>query len=164
MAVGVFFMSTRSGQVDPLEGFDRGWRAGAGDHQLSQYPAISSDGQLISYFYVDAQANDQPKLSIIPFEGGEPVKTINLTRTAASSANGQYVFAWMADGRSIAYVDSGGGIPNIWTQPIDGSAPKQLTNFRSQSVNAFAFSRDGKQIAVTRVTVVNEIVLIKMVR
>jgi Tol biopolymer transport system component len=70
----------------------------------------------------------------------------------------------MTDGRSIAYVDSGGGIPNIWTQPIDGSVPKQLTNFKSQSVNAFAFSRDGKQIAVTRVTVVNEIVLIKLVR
>ena len=123
---------------------------------LSQYPSISPDGKLISYFYVDAQANDQAKLSIIPFEGGEPVKAIDLPRTAVGPW-----FVWMPDGRTIGYVDSGGGVQNVWTQPIDGSAPKQLTNFKSDFIASFAFSRDGKQLAVNRVTSTSEIVLIK---
>ena len=128
-----------------------------GDPEISG-AQISPDGKLIAYFYVDAQANDQSKLSIIPFEGGEPVTTINLSRTAAGSGFG---FVWMPDGRSIAYIDAGGGIQNAWSQPIDGSAPKQLTNFKSEFIASFAISRDGKQIAVNRVTSTSEIVLIK---
>jgi len=154
----VVFMSVRSGKWTiwkvPIEG---GPPVQLTTH-LSQFPSISPDGKLIAYFYVDAQANDQSKLSIIPFEGGEPVTTINLSRTAAGSGFG---FVWMPDGRSIAYIDAGGGIQNAWSQPIDGSTPKQLTNFKSEFIASFAISRDGKQIAVNRVTSTSEIVLIK---
>src|SRR6266705_190949 len=154
----VVFMSVRSGKWTiwkvPIDG---GPPVQVTDH-LSLFPSISPDGKLISYAYIDVQANDQGKLSIIPFDGGEPVKTIDLPRTAVPTG---YGFAWMPDGRAIAYLDSGGGIENVWTQPIDGSAPKQLTNFKSEFIASFAFSRDGKQIAVNRVTSTSEIVLIK---
>jgi Tol biopolymer transport system component len=154
----VVFMSVRSGKWTiwkvPIEG---GPPVQLTTH-LSQFPSISPDGKLISYFFIDAQANDQTKLAIIPFEGGEPVKTMDLPRTAVPSG---YGFAWTPDGRAIAYTDSGGGIQNVWTQPIDGSAPKQLTNFKSEFIASFAFSRDGKQIAVNRVTTTSEIVLIR---
>jgi Tol biopolymer transport system component len=109
---------------------------------LSQVPSISPDGKLIAYFYIDPQANDQSKLSIIPFEGGEPVKTIDLPRTAIPWIG----FVWMPDGRSIAYVDAASGVANVWSQPTDGGAPKQLSNFKSEYLNSFAISRDGKQI------------------
>ena len=39
---------------------------------------------------------------------------------------------WMPDGRGICYVDRGtdpGLTPNVFVQPIDGSAPRQLTHF-----------------------------------
>ena len=124
-------------------------------NQASQLPLISPDGKLISYFYLDEHANNQPKLALIPSEGGEPVKTIDLARTVQPIA-----FAWMPDGRSIAYLDSGSGILNIWSQPIDGSTPKQLTNFKSEFVNSFAVSRDGK-IAAYRFSATRDIVLIK---
>ncbi len=74
--------------------------------------SISPDGKLIAYFYLDEQANNQPKLSIIPFEGGEQIKTIDLPRTVQPLA-----FAWMPDGRSIAYLDTGSGILNVWSLP-----------------------------------------------
>jgi Tol biopolymer transport system component len=121
----------------------------------SQFPLISPDGKLISYFYTDEQANNQPKLAMIPSEGGEPVKTFDLPRTIQPIA-----FAWMPDGRSIAYLDSASGILNVWSQPIDGSAPKQLTNFKSEFLTSFAVSRDGK-IAAYRFSATRDIVLIK---
>jgi Tol biopolymer transport system component len=52
------------------------------------------------------------------------------------------------------------GSVNVWTQPIDGTAPKQLTNFKSNLISNFAISRDGT-IAVYRVSVTRDIVLIK---
>lgn len=123
--------------------------------QPSQFPLISPDGKLLSYFYLDEQANNQPKLAIIRFEGGELVKRIDLPRTVQPIA-----FAWLPDGRSIGYLDSASGILNIWSQPIDGSAPKQLTNFKSEFPTSFAVSRDGK-IAAYRYSATRDIVLIK---
>lgn len=151
----VIFMSRRSGTWTIWKvGMDGGSPAQLTDRP-AQLPALSVDGKSIAYFHVDEQANNQPKLSIIPFEGGEPVTTINLRRTVQPIA-----FAWMPDGQAIAYLDSGSGILNVWSQPIDGGEPKQLTNFKTEFVTNFAISRDGK-IAAYRWSATRDIVLIK---
>jgi Tol biopolymer transport system component len=121
----------------------------------SHAPAISPDDKLISYFYRNGDANGQPMLGIIPFEGGAPVKTLELPPSVQPIA-----FAWTPDGRSIAYLDSGSGILNVWSKPLDGGPPKQLTNFKSEFLTSFAFSREGK-IAVYRWSAMRDIVLIK---
>jgi len=151
----VIFMSMRSGASAIWKvGIDGGNPVQLTNHP-SQFPLISPDGKLIAYFYLDEQANNQPTLAMIHSEGGEPVKTIDLPRTVQPIA-----FAWMPDGRSIAYLDTGSGILNVWSQPVDGGAPKQLTNFKSEFLNSFAVSRDGK-IAAYRFSASRDIVLIK---
>jgi TolB protein len=151
----VVFMSTRSGTWTIWKvGIDGGAATQLTDHP-SEYPTISPDGKLMAYFYTDDKANNQPRLSIIHFDGGAPVKTVDLSRTVQPIA-----FAWLPDGRSIAYLDTASGILNIWSQPLDGSAPKQLTNFKSEFVNSFAISRDGKIVAY-RFSATRDIVLIK---
>lgn len=151
----VIFTSMRSGTSAIWKvGIDGGAPVQLTNHP-SQLPLIAPDGKLISYFYLDEQANNQPKLAMIASEGGEPVKTIDLPRTVQPIA-----FAWMPDGRSIAYLDSGSGILNVWSQPIDGGASKQLTNFKSEFLTNFAFSREGK-IAAYRFSATRDIVLIK---
>jgi eukaryotic-like serine/threonine-protein kinase len=121
----------------------------------SEVPSISPNGKSISYFYTDEKTNNQPKLAIISFDGGAPVKTIDLPRSVQPIA-----FAWMPDGQSIAYLDNSSGILNVWSQPVDGGAPKQLTNYKSEFVTSFAISRDGK-IATYRWSATRDIVLIK---
>ncbi len=154
----VIFISMRSGTSAIWKvGIDGGAPVQL-TNRPSQLPLISPDGKLISYFYREEQANNQPKVALIPAEGGEPVKTIDLPRTVQPVA-----FAWMPDGKSIAYLDSGSGILNVWSQPIDASAPKQLTNFKSEFLTSFAFSRDGK-IAAYRFSATRDIVLIKSFR
>jgi len=151
----VVFMSGRSGKWAIWKvGIEGGELVQLTDHP-SHVPAISPDDRFISYFYSDEQANRQPKLAIMPFAGGNPVKTFDLPRTIQPIA-----FAWTPDGRSIAYLDSSSGILNVWSQPIDGGAPKQLTNFKSEFLTSFAFSREGK-IAVYRWSATRDIVLIK---
>jgi serine/threonine protein kinase len=151
----VLFMSSRSGAsaIWKVE-IDGGVPVQVTNHP-SQFPLISPDGKMISYFYLDEQANNQPKLALMPAAGGEPLKNIELPRTVQPIA-----FAWMPDGRSIAYLDNGSGILNVWSQPIDGSAPKQLTNFKSEFLTSFAVSSDGK-IAAYRFSATRDIVLIK---
>jgi Tol biopolymer transport system component len=124
-------------------------------NRSSEFPSISPDGKSISYFYADEQANNQPKLAIIAFDGGAPVRTIDLPRSVQPIA-----FAWMPDGQSIAYLDNSSGILNVWSQPLDGGTPKQLTNYKSEFVTSFAISRDGK-IATYRWSATRDIVLIK---
>jgi Tol biopolymer transport system component len=60
----------------------------------------------------------------------------------------------------IAYTDTKNGVSNIFAQPLDGGPLKQLTNFTADRIFWFEFSRDGKQIALSRGTQTSDIVLI----
>jgi Tol biopolymer transport system component len=125
-------------------------------NRSAEFPLISPDGKRISYFYTEEQANNQPKLAINGFAGvGQTLKPIELPRSVTPIA-----FAWMPDGKSIAYLDNSSGILNVWSQPLDGGPPKQLTNYKSEFVTSFAISRDGK-IATYRWSATRDIVLIR---
>ena len=151
----VVFMSGRSGTSAIWKvGIDGGAPVQL-TNRPSELPTISPDGKTIAYFYTDEQSKDQPRLSLIPFEGGAPLQTIDLRRSVQPVA-----FAWMPDGRAIAYLDNASGILNVWSQPLDGSPPKQLTNFKSEFVTSFAIAADGK-IAAYRVSATRDVVLIK---
>jgi Tol biopolymer transport system component len=121
---------------------------------------ISPDGKLIACFYRDEQQPTTPwRTMILPFEGGQPLRTFSapgMDQTALEAA-----VAWAPDGRSITYVDPTGGTPNLWSQPLDGGPSKKLTDFKENGVWRYAFSRDGKQLALTRGTVTSDVVLIK---
>jgi Tol biopolymer transport system component len=58
------------------------------------------------------------------------------------------------------YAERRAGVSNVWSQPIDGSAAKQLTNFKADQVFGFDVSRDGKSLVLARGTVSNDVVLI----
>jgi Tol biopolymer transport system component len=67
---------------------------------------------------------------------------------------------WTPEGTGIAYVDSAAAT-NIWVRPLVGSAPYQLTDFTDRTIVDFAWSRDGKQLAIARASTTNDIVLFK---
>ena len=72
---------------------------------------------------------------------------------------------WMPDGRAIAVVVPDPPPGNIWVQPLDGGAPRQLTHFTGDyEISDFAWSRDGKRLAVSRSKSTSDIVLFKGLR
>jgi Tol biopolymer transport system component len=72
---------------------------------------------------------------------------------------------WMPDGSGLSYVDRGpdsGLTANLWVQPIDGSAPRQLTQFTDRkAIGQYAWSQDGRRLAMSRSTSSSDIVLFK---
>ena len=113
---------------------------------------ISSDGALTAY---GASKGGVKKIGIISSPDNQPVKVIDLPPTSKPRR-----MEWAPDGRAITYIDTRSGISNIWNQPLDGGPAKQLTNFASDNIWAFGWSRDGKQLACVRGAMTNDVVLI----
>jgi len=111
-------------------------------------PDLSPDGQWI------ACRDENRRLAIIPFTGGPAARAFDLPPTADAP------FQWVPDGQAVAFVDKGAGADNIWVQPIAGGAPRPLTHFTTEGIASFAWSKDGKQIAIARGTLVQDAVLI----
>jgi eukaryotic-like serine/threonine-protein kinase len=113
-------------------------------------PIVSPDGKMLAYDYY---ASDKVhRIAIMPLDGG-PVKMIE---NLSSDRNIQ----WSSDGKGIAYLDRSTGNSEIWYRPIDGGAPKRLTNFKSDEIFWFHWSRDGKQALCVRGNLTSDLVLI----
>jgi serine/threonine protein kinase/Tol biopolymer transport system component/tetratricopeptide (TPR) repeat protein len=132
---------------------------GGDSEQLTDYtsllPVVSPDGQWISAYY-RAQPKAPWQIAIIPFNGGPPARTFDLPRDVVF----QSLVRWTPNGDSLAYIVYRDGVSNIWTQPITGGTPKQLTDFKSDEILWFDWSRDGQQLAVSRGTITSDIVMI----
>ena len=59
------------------------------------------------------------------------------------------------------YVDTKGTVSNLWLQPINGGAPKPLTDFKENQITAFAWSPDGKQLALSRGVRTKDVVVLR---
>ena len=130
--------------------------------KITSSPIVSPDGTLVACWYrdEDQQPNAPTKAAIIPFAGGAPVKVLEIP----SSVNITAGLRWTSDGRALTYIDTINGVSNIWSLSIDGSAPKQLTDFKTDQIFWFDFSRDGKQLAVSRGTQTSDVILIRNFR
>ncbi|HKR01677.1 MAG TPA: protein kinase [Pyrinomonadaceae bacterium] len=117
--------------------------------KYSILPVVSPDSQWIACYYWDEKPESQLGIALIPFEGGEPVKTFNLPAQTVH---------WTPDGLALTYVDSRGGVSNIWSQPVDGGKPVQLTDFKSDLIFGFDWSRDGRQLACARGIVTSDVI------
>ncbi len=119
-------------------------------------PSISPDGKSIACFSPDAKASLRWQIAIVPFDGGPATKLIDLPATVAIDAGPK----WTHDGRSIVYIDSPAA-SNLYSQPIDGGPAKALTNYKSDYIDSFNWTRDGKQLIIGRGPMVDDVVMIK---
>lgn len=62
---------------------------------------------------------------------------------------------------AVAYVVSDKDVDNIWLQKLDGSTPRQITNFTAGHIDDFHFSPDAKTLAVLHVDTSADVVLLR---
>jgi len=146
------------------------WRTsidgGAPQQITAKYTAAASfspDGTSLACLYREEQPNSPLKLAIFPLEGGEPTRVFDAS-IPAEDVSVVLPPRWTPDGRALTYLVTSAGVSNIWTQPINGGAPRQLTTFKSDSIFSFEWSRDGKQLLVARGMVASDVVLISSFR
>ncbi|HEX8890261.1 MAG TPA: protein kinase [Pyrinomonadaceae bacterium] len=122
-------------------------------------PVVSPDGRWLAYLYTEAAAPDAPpnRIAVIPFEGGDPVKTFEIPPGLGGART---ILHWSKDGHALLYTVIINNVSNIWSQPLEGGAPIQVTNFKEHSITAFDWSRDGKTLAVSRGILIRDAVLI----
>jgi Tol biopolymer transport system component len=125
---------------------------------ISTVPAISPDGKLIAFRSVDA-ADQRIKLSVMSFEDGRLLKAFDIQPTTIIMGDYKEL-RWTPDGGGLAYIDTRTGAANIWARPLDGGPERQLTDFKSEQIFKFAWSRDGKHLAVTRGAMMKDVILI----
>lgn len=126
--------------------------------KISGPPTVSPDGKWIACAYRE-EALSKTRLAVIPFDSGAPPRLLE-----PQDMPTRLLYRWMQDGQALAYVKTEAGISNIWLQPIDGSSPQQLTDFKSGLIFNFAFSNDGHGIAMARGQIANDLVLINAVK
>ncbi|MGA7920014.1 MAG: protein kinase [Candidatus Acidiferrales bacterium] len=93
---------------------------------------------------VDVAANTEDSIRYFP---SQPTITLPLHFTP--------------DGKGVAYRVVDNGTDNIWVQPLDGSPDHALTKFTTDHIRDFAWSPDGKSLAVVRDHTVSDVVLLR---
>ena len=92
---------------------------------------------------------DSTQLAFLSVDNGQVTKRISVNSVP------EY-FALTPDGKAIGYLTRERGVLNIWLQPIAGGPPSRLTDFHlsngtSQRIGSFAWSHDGKHLAMVRI-------------
>jgi eukaryotic-like serine/threonine-protein kinase len=111
---------------------------------------LSPDGKRLAFVSQPLAPDDAPLgkafLAILDIDRG--------TMTKLENPLGMVVglpLQWTPDGQAVAYVAVRDGVSNLWRMPIDGTAATPITHFDSgEALLHFAFSGDGKQLAMVR--------------
>jgi len=133
--------------------------AGGTPRQLADASApggdISPDGKQILYGYQETVAGTIALFAgIMSSEGGPRLASFGMPI-------GVSIARWSPSGTAFQYAVTRDGAGNIWEQPVSGGPPKQLTSFpRAEDIEGFAWSPDGKQLAVVRGHVKSNVVIV----
>ncbi|MBC7931153.1 MAG: PD40 domain-containing protein, partial [Rubrivivax sp.] len=119
----------------------------------SSWPFVSPDGKSFVCTY-GGGPDTPPKLALVPVDGGEPTKLFDIPPSFRANT------VWLPDNRGIAFLDSRDGTVNVWMQPLAGGKHVKLTDFKTDAVAAYDWSRDNRLVS-TRSVETTSVVLIR---
>jgi Tol biopolymer transport system component len=132
--------------------------------------AVSPDGKLLA-LEADVTAPNHPevalsKLALVNLDSSSQSAPRLLdidSRIAGGAGSDNFTnsLRFTPDGKSVAYIVRDKGVDNIWVQPLDGSAGRQITSFTSENIAEFGWSPDGKTLAVARNHKISDVVLLQ---
>ena len=118
--------------------------------------ALTPDGKLLACQYDPPDGTDA-RIKVVSVDHGAIVKDFKAKLELPARIR------WSPDGRSVTYVSRLEGLRDIWSQPLDGGEPKRLTNFKSDQIFSFNWSRDNK-LVISHGSSTSDVVLIRNVK
>jgi len=118
---------------------------------------VSPDGTQLAFGYQEGSPVPIPKIAAVPVVGG----ALHFVTQVPLGTHG---LAWSPSGKGLQVLFLRNGASNIWEQPLSGGPPHQITNFASDRINSFAWSRDGKQLFMTKGNTTADVILISNFR
>jgi Tol biopolymer transport system component len=115
--------------------------------------SVSPDGTEIAYPEMNP-ATRQMELTIAKLPAATKERMLPIVGEAQ----------WSVDGHSLIYAKTINGVGNLWSMPVDGGKPVQLTNFTTDRIRRFVVSPDGKRLGVVRSNGTSDVVLITLTK
>jgi Tol biopolymer transport system component len=112
---------------------------------------VAPDGKTVL-----AGSGDRPQVVLVRVADGGVEKVLDKPRSLE-----WWRLRFSPDSRSLVYARTEAGVSNLWTLPLNGGPPQQLTQFSVGRIFSFDFSPDGKRIAMGRGALSGDVVLIK---
>jgi Tol biopolymer transport system component len=122
--------------------------------------ALSPDGKTLAYIPSTASAatmTTSQKLALVDLAANGKSKPRLVDVDPRTTG---FPLRFTPDGKAVAYGIEEKGVDNIWVEPLDGSKGHQITHFSSQQIGIFAWSPDGKRLAIGRDQSTSDVILL----
>jgi Tol biopolymer transport system component len=123
-------------------------------------PSVSPDGRSVAYWHKEERPGAPWSIAVIPAGGGGEPRVYEVPQ---NEANGMSSIHWTTDARAFVYTDLREGVTNLRLQPLEGGAPRQITNYARGIVYSFDISREGRLLLANGLTT-SDVLLLKDTR
>ncbi len=127
---------------------------------VTAIPVMSPDGKYTAVLLTlttEASAPLVQKIILVPLDAGDQPQT----RMIEPHPGVRPPMNFTPDGKALEYSVRVNGVENLWLQPLDGSAGKQITNFPADTITVVRWSPDGKKIGLIRTHSEADVVLLQ---
>lgn len=119
---------------------------------FSILPSVSPDGSKIACSQLDTPSG-QMRPTILSAADGRIVKMFD---SPVASPH----LRWTPDGSALSYVETRGGVSNLWRLPADGAAPEPITRFGDDLIFRYAWAPHGRSLVLERGQVLSDVIII----
>jgi eukaryotic-like serine/threonine-protein kinase len=151
----IYFMNQSGESKLERVSVDGGERQVISDLPLSGSLDLSPDGKIVAFPTLEHSGEHKERLGLLQTDSGKPARVVDFERPRFG------LLRFARDGRAVVYPVRENGVDNLWSQPLDGSKGKALTNFKSERIFDFHWSPDGQQLALVRGHTDADVVLIR---
>lgn len=116
---------------------------------------ISPDSKTIAFAAFGHLGEHVETLTLLSVDSNQILKSLAFEHARSGPIR------FSRDGKAVVYPFRHGGVDDLWRQPLDGSAGKQITDFKSEHIIDFHWSNDGSNLGVIRGHTDSDVVLIR---